>query len=76
MIDEYKQVEGNPDLVRDPSSGAIINVNASAYRNAVESAKKRKEQSNKLDSAMDDINNLKGEISEIKGLLKELLASK
>lgn len=73
MEAEYKIVDGKPDLVRDPSSGAIVNTNASAYRNAVEAANRRKAEAEKLDSAINDINNLKGEVSEIKDLLKELI---
>ena len=43
MSDNYKQVEGESDLVRDMNSTAIINRNKSAY----EMAKKRSEQAKK-----------------------------
>ena len=43
MSDNFKQVEGEADLVRDMNSTAIINRNKSAY----EMAKKRAEQAKK-----------------------------
>ena len=72
-MNNYIQVEGHDHLVRDPVSGAIINTDKSAYRAAVAAADKRKRDAEKLDSAVDDINNLKEEIGEIKDLLKELI---
>lgn len=69
----YKVVEENPDLVRDPYSGAIVNTNSSAYRSSVEAAKKRKIESEKLEGAVQDINNLKNDINEVKSLLQELI---
>lgn len=70
---EYKIVEDNPDLVRDPHSGAIINTNRAAYEQAVTIANQKKAEADKLNSAVEDINNLKEEIGEIKSLLKELI---
>lgn len=67
------KVEGHEHLARDPHSGAIVNTNKSAYQAAVEAADRRKREAEKLDSAVDDINNLKEEIGEIKDLLKELI---
>jgi hypothetical protein len=56
------KVEGEPYLVRDESSNAIINTNKSEYDRFVEKSR----QKNK-------INKLEGELTEIKSLLKELL---
>lgn len=72
-LDNVKKVEDNMDLVRDPYSHAIVNTNESAYRQAVASAKAAKAKNKKLEDAEEDINNLKQEMSEIKGLLQELL---
>lgn len=61
------------DLVRDPYSHAIVNTNESAYNQAVAAAKAAKAKNKKLEDAEKDINNIKQEMSEIKGLLQELL---
>ena len=62
---DFIKVEGHDGLVRDKKTGAIINLDDSAI------AARRK--SKQLSSALDDINMLKNEVSEIKFLLKELI---
>jgi len=57
------KVKGHEGLYRDPSTGAIINTETPT----------RQSFSGKFNSALDDINKLKDEISEIKGLIKELI---
>ena len=80
MSDNYKQVEGESDLVRDMNSTAIINRNKSAS----EMAKKRSEQAKKklieeeeqrdaIRNATREINTLKCEMHEIKSLLQQLV---
>ena len=61
----YIKVSGHDGLVRDENTGAIINVDNSA----IEARRKSKQ----LNSALQDINMLKDEISEIKSLLRELV---
>ena len=61
----YIKVEGHDGLVRDETTGAILNYNDSA----IEARRKMK----RLNSALDDINMLKDEVSEIKSLLRELI---
>ena len=62
---DYIKVSGHDGLVRDQNTGAIINLDDSAI------AARRK--SKQLSSALDDINMLKTEVSEIKSLLRELV---
>ena len=62
---EFLKVSGHDGLVRDQKTGAILNLNDSAI------AARRK--SKQLSSALDDINMLKTEVSEIKSLLRELV---
>ena len=59
---DYLKVEGHDGLVRDVNTGAIINNDDSA----IEARRKSKH----LSSALEDINMLKNEVSEIKSLLK------
>lgn len=59
----YLKVKGHENLYRDPSTGAIINADTPSKGNF----------SSKFNTAIEDINNLKEEISEIKSLLRELI---
>lgn len=62
---DFAKVQGHDGLVRDMNTGAIINKDSSA----IEARRKTKN----LSTAIEDINNLKEEISEIKALLQELI---
>ena len=61
---DYIKVDGHDGLVRDKNTGAIINLDSSA----IEARRKARG----LSSALEDINMLKNELTEIKSLLKEL----
>ena len=61
-----RKVEQDSDYSRDMKTGAIINTNDMAYQNYMKSRKIRDEKRKEIDD-------LKGEISEIKDLLKTLL---
>ena len=62
---DFIKVKGHDGLVRDKNTGAIINLDDSAI------VARRK--SKQLSSALDDINMLKNEVSEIKSLVRELI---
>jgi hypothetical protein len=64
---DYIKVEGHDGLVRDKNTGAILNLDNSA----IEARRKARG----LSSALEDINMLKNELSEIKSLLKELITN-
>ena len=73
MNNEFVKVKDHQNLLRDPYSNGIINTNKSEYdeyiarRNAAEKAKESEL------TMKEDLDNLKGEINEIKSLLKELV---
>ena len=70
---EYVKVKDHKNLVRDPISNGIINTNTSEYEEYIsrrDAAIKAKETSSDM---KEDLDNLKGEINEIKSLLKELV---
>jgi hypothetical protein len=73
---DYLQVDGHKDLVRDTSSGAIINRNRSAYDMAKKRAADAQRQRDEIRSATREINTLKCEMHEIKDMLKILLDRK
>lgn len=62
---DYLKVEGHDGLVRDQNTGAILNLDDSAI------AARRK--SMQLSSALDDINTLKNEVSELKSILRGII---
>ena len=63
------KVEGHTHLIRDEESHAIINTDVEQYRLTM-----RRRQI--LRNQKEEINSLRQEVSEIKGLLKELVNNK
>lgn len=74
MMNVVIPVEGNPNLVRDPITKAVINTNMDGYLEYVKSAKKLRERNEKLDAVADEVTQLKNEISEIKQMLCDIMA--
>ncbi len=66
-------IEGHADLARDPKTNAIVNVNALDYRHYTLGRNAKQSRNERVDSMEQDLANLKGEIGEIKSLLKELV---
>jgi len=65
-MDDYIKVDGQPSLVRDRNSGAIININSTEFEKArmAKQAKKRQEQK---------LQDLENDVIEIKALLRQLI---
>ena len=68
----FAKVQDSPGFVRDMSNKALLNTDSSA----ILSYKKQRERRNDINEAMADINMLKNEMSDIKGLLMQLLQNK
>ena len=66
-------VKGHGDLARDPKTNSIINVNDHDYQHYVAGREAKRVKHERVDNMEEDLANLKGEISEIKSLLKELV---
>ncbi len=64
----YSKVEGHDDLYRDNTTGAIINTDKSLFENS----KRTTSATGIIKSLQSDVESLKGELSEIKHLLKEI----
>lgn len=73
---DYLKVTGNDSLVRDPSSGAILNCNEEEYNNYKKKITASKEMKRKLQEQETEIANLKNDITEIKNMLYLLLGAK
>ena len=67
------KVEGHTHLVREVSSSGIVNTNTSEYEIYMKRIKSREQHGDQNRTAVKDINNLKTELREIKGLLKEII---
>ena len=74
-MDPYN-IEGHKDLARDPHTGTIVNVNSLDYKHYVSSRNAKNLKNERVESMEKDLANLKGEIGEIKSLLKELVNGK
>ena len=73
MDNEFVKVKDHQNLMRDPLSNGIVNDSQSDYDEYVarrDAGNKAKEKSSNME---EDLANLKGEINEIKSLLKELV---
>ena len=73
MSKTFIKVEGHTSLVRDIRSNAIVNRNVSEYQTYMKRIRDREQQGDQIRSAVKEINNLKTELREIKGLIKELV---
>tara|TARA_B100000073_G_C23230734_1_gene370005 strand:+ start:79 stop:285 length:207 start_codon:yes stop_codon:yes gene_type:complete len=67
-----RPIHNKPNLVRDPSSGAIFNIDSAAFN----VHKKEKESKEQIERNSKEINIIKSDVSEIKNMLKELLERK
>ena len=71
---QFVPIKDHENLLRDPVSNGIVNINDNEYDEYIsrrEAAQKAKEQSVNME---EDLANLKGEMNEIKSLLKELVS--
>jgi len=70
---EKVQVKGHSNLFRDKSSNAILNTDMNAYQNYMESKRIKEEETKRITNIEDDLNSLKGDIDEIKTMLRSLV---
>jgi len=62
---QFKQVEDQPDLKRDPVTGAIINDNQAAYAAAIERRRLNNSVINRIDQIEKDLGDIKSMFSLI-----------
>ena len=74
-MEQYK-IEGHGDLARDPKTGAILNINSLDYTHYTVGRNVKRSRNERVNSMENDLASLKGEIGEIKSLLKELVNGK
>jgi len=66
-------VEGKSGLFRDSDSTAIVNKDKKAYLAYMERKKVVQTKNSELDQMKEDIDNVKSELGDIKGLLSTLV---
>ena len=72
-MSKYQEIEGTNDFVRDNDTGAVVNINRTEVQAARERKRLWKEDQAKRASLENDVNSLKKEMSEIKGLLSQIV---
>ena len=70
---ELLNVEGQPDLARDPKSGAILNINRTEIQKAREQKRLRKLRKQEEDNLKETVSKLENEMSDIKQMLSQLI---
>lgn len=70
---ELVQIQTNPDLARDISSGAVINTNTAEYQNYLARKKINKDLKEQIKNNADKIEQIESDVSEIKQMLMTLI---
>jgi hypothetical protein len=72
-MDGFVKIENADGLVRDLSSGAVINTNRTEYENYLQKRKASSELKQQIKENADRINKIESDMSEIKQLLITLI---
>ena len=72
-MNKFLQVDSKAGLVRDMSSGAIINNSSSDYDNYQKRQLLAKERMSKIEQQEIDINNIKTDLVDIKQILLSMI---
>jgi len=70
---KYLKVQGYEGLVRDTSTGAIINTNRTELDNYLRQKEIVEQRDLQISKNTEDINNIKNDLHEIKSLIYQLL---
>ena len=70
---ELHQVKNQSDLARNIQSNSIVNKNTKEFEKYITRRQMRSKSHDRVDVMENDLSRLKGEINEIKNLLRELV---
>ncbi len=73
MSEEYKKVEGSSSLYKNLATGTVINTNEDEIRLARKRKQLMQEKEEKHNEMERELSGMRGEISELKDLIKELV---
>lgn len=69
-MSKYMRVEGQPDLVKDTRTGAVLNSNPRKSETARKAKEKRQEEKAKREEIENQVNELQRNLMEMKELLR------
>lgn len=72
-MNNYLKVQNAENLVRDMTTGAVINTDTSGYESYIAQRNRVKSQKEQILQQEKDINNIKNELYDIKELLLSLI---
>lgn len=70
---DYYKVEGHANLIRDKSTGAILNTDVSEYNNYIALRNLKQNENEKIKSLESDVQNIQSDLKEIKTLLRSFI---
>ena len=70
---KYLKVEGHSNLMRDPHTNSIVNNNMSEYQEYLSRRETKNDENQKIQNLETDVTNMKGDLDEIKFLLRSLV---
>jgi hypothetical protein len=70
---DYLKVEGYSNLIRDPNTNSIINTNMTEYQEYVLRRETKNNENQKIQNLESNVANMKGDLDEIKSLLRSLV---
>jgi hypothetical protein len=70
---DYLKVEGHSNLMRDPNTNSIINTNMTEYQEYLLRRNAKNEENQQIQNLESDVANMKGDLDEIKSLLRSLI---
>lgn len=73
IIMDYIKVEGKENLIRDSRTNSIINTNMAEYQQYISTKMNKNKENEKIQNIEKDIVNMKGDLNEIKSLLRSLV---
>lgn len=76
MINRYNKVQGHSDLVRDTSTGAILNTNKNEIARARELKEKKRQERQNMEALRNEVESMKQDFKDIKELLIRLVEEK
>jgi len=68
----YYRIKGNPNLVRDKNTNAILSVNSIEYQNHKKMKEVKHNQDFRIERIEHEVNTIKNDLDAIKNLLLEI----
>ena len=73
MMSKFYKVEGHSGLIKDPKTGVVLNANDNEISGARKRKIARQQTTTENETLKQEVHDLRSEMTEIKGLLKQLI---